>query len=158
MFKRYKMHIAIGSDHAGYILKEEIKEFLKEEGVEVEDCGTYDSQPSDYPDIAFQVAEKVRRGQVERAILVCGTGLGMCMAADKVEGIRCAVCSDETSARFARSHNDANILALGARIIGPELAKNIVKVFLSTSFSGEERHLKRIRKIEEYERKQRGEL
>jgi len=158
MFKRYKMHIAIGSDHAGYALKEEIKEFLKEEGVEVEDCGTYDSQPSDYPDIAFQVAEKVRRGQVERAILVCGTGLGMCMAADKVEGIRCAVCSDETSARFARSHNDANILALGARIIGPELAKNIVKVFLSTSFSGEERHLKRIRKIEEYERKQRGEL
>ncbi len=147
------MRIAIGSDHAGYQLKEEIKEFLKREGFGVEDCGVYDTQPVDYPDIAFRVAERVGRGEFERAILVCGTGMGMCMAADKVKGIRCAVCWDETSARFARTHNDANILALGARLIGAELAKNIVKVFLSTPFSGEERHQRRIKKIEEYERK-----
>jgi len=149
------MRIAIGSDHAGYQLKEEIKEFLKGEGIEAEDCGVYDAQPSDYPDIAFQVAERVARGEFDRAILVCGTGIGMCMAADKVAGIRCAVCCDETTARFARTHNNANILAIGARILGAELAKNIVKVFLSTPFSGEERHLRRIRKIEEYERKKR---
>lgn len=149
------MRIAIGSDHAGYQLKEEIKEFLKGEGFEAEDCGVYDAQPSDYPDIAFQVAERVARGEFDRAILVCGTGIGMCMAADKVAGIRCAVCCDETTARFARTHNNANILAIGARILGAELAKNIVKVFLSTPFSGEERHLRRIRKIEEYERKKR---
>lgn len=153
-----RMRIAIGSDHAGYQLKEEIKEFLKKEGFSVEDCGVYDANPSDYPDIAFRVAERVVRGEFDRAILVCGTGIGMCMAADKVPGVRCAVCSDETSARFARTHNDANILAIGARILGADLAKNIVKVFLSTSFSGEERHLRRIRKIKEYEKKKRGEV
>lgn len=145
--------IVIASDHAGYYLKEEIKRFLEEEGIEVEDCGVYDAQPADYPDIAFGVAERVAKGEAEKAVLVCGTGIGMCMAADKVKGIRCAVCHDETTARFARTHNDANILALGARIIGPELAKNIVKVFLFTPFSGEERHLRRIRKIEEYEKR-----
>lgn len=153
-----RKRIAIACDHAGFLLKEELKEFLKREGFELEDCGIYEATPSDYPDIAFRVAERVANGEFDRAILVCGTGIGMCMAADKVPGIRCAVCCDETTARFARTHNDANILALGARIIGSELAKNIVKVFLSTSFSGEERHLRRIRKIEEYEKRKRGEI
>ncbi|MBC7327602.1 ribose 5-phosphate isomerase B [bacterium] len=146
------MPIAIGSDHAGFNLKEEIKTFLSKQGIDFEDLGTFEPNPVDYPDIAFKVAEKVANGEFEKAILVCGTGIGMCMAADKVEGIRCAACFDETTARFARTHNDANILALGARILGVELAKNIVKVFISTPFSGEERHIRRIKKIEEYEK------
>ncbi|MGB9876626.1 MAG: ribose 5-phosphate isomerase B [bacterium] len=147
------MRIALGSDHAGFHLKEELKEFLKEKGFEVEDCGVHGTEPADYPDVAFFVAEKIARGEADRAILVCGTGIGMCMAADKVVGIRCAVCENETTARFARTHNDANILALGARVIGSELAKNIVDVFINTPFSAAERHIRRIKKIEEYERR-----
>jgi ribose 5-phosphate isomerase B len=158
MSKPYKdMRIALGSDHAGFHLKEELKRYLRERGWDVEDCGVFSTDPSDYPDIAFLVAEKVARGEVDRAILVCGTGIGMCMASDKVEGIRCAVCTDETTARFARTHNDANILAIGARIVGSELAKSIVDVFLNTPFSGAERHIRRIKKIEEYEKRRRRE-
>ena len=149
--------IALGSDNAGFSLKEEIKEFLKRKGWEVVDCGAFSADPSDYPDIAFLVAEKVARGEVDKAVLVCGTGIGMCIAADKVEGIRCAVCTNETAARYARTHNDANILALGARIIGSETAKNIVNVFLTTPFSQEERHIRRIKKIEDYEKRRKRE-
>jgi ribose 5-phosphate isomerase B len=158
MSKQFKrIRIALGSDHAGFHLKEELKHYLRENGWEVEDCGAFSADPSDYPDIAFLVAEKVAKGEVDRAILVCGTGIGMCMAADKVEGIRCAACTDETTARYARTHNDANILAIGARIVGSELAKNIVDVFLNTPFSGADRHIRRIKKIEEYEkRRKRG--
>ncbi len=145
------MRIAIGSDHAGFALKEDLRNWLRDQNIEVLDCGTFSPEPVDYPDIAFTVAEKVAQGEVEKGILVCGTGVGMCMAADKVKGIRCAVCHDTTSARYSRSHNDANILALGARIIGKELAKDIVKVWLNTPFSGEERHVRRINKIKEYE-------
>lgn len=145
------MRIAIGSDHAGFALKEDLRDWLRDQNIEVVDCGTFSPEPVDYPDIAFTLAEKVARGEVERGILVCGTGVGMCMAADKVKGIRCAVCHDTTSARYSRSHNDANVLALGARIIGKELAKDIVKVWLNTPFSGEERHVRRINKIKEYE-------
>jgi len=158
MSKPFKnMRIALGSDHAGFHLKEELKQYLREKGWEVEDCGAFSTEPSDYPDIAFFVAEKVAKGEVDRAILVCGTGIGMCMAADKVERIRCAACTDETTARFARTHNDANILAIGARVVGSELAKSIVDVFLNTPFSGAERHIRRIKKIEDYEKRRKRE-
>jgi ribose 5-phosphate isomerase B len=158
MSKQFKrIRIALGSDHAGFHLKEELKHYLRENGWEVEDCGAFNADPSDYPDIAFLVAEKVAKGEVDRAILVCGTGIGMCMAADKVEGIRCAACTDETTARYARTHNDANILAIGARIVGSELAKNIVDVFLNTPFSGADRHIRRIKKIEDYEKRRKRE-
>jgi len=139
--------IALGSDHAGFELKEWLKAKLVEAGYECQDFGTDSPQPCDYPDFSFAVAQAVVSGQCDTGILVCGTGIGTSIAANKVRGARCALCWNEYTARLARSHNDANILALGARIIGMELAWEIVKVWLETPFSDEERHRRRLEKI-----------
>jgi ribose 5-phosphate isomerase B len=145
------MNVAIGCDHGGFHLKKELIPFIESMGHTVADFGCSDERSVDYPDIAFPVAEAVVRGEYERGILICGTGIGISISANKVRGARCAHCGEETSARLSREHNNANLLALGGRIIGTELAKSIVKTFLSTAFSGDDRHVKRISKIGGYE-------
>ena len=146
------MKIALASDHAGFRLKEQIKEFLIAKNKEYQDFGTYDEDPVDYPDLAYQAADAVHRGDFDRGILVCGTGIGVAITANKVRGIRAAPCSDVFSARCARAHNDANILTLGARVIEKETALEIVETFLQTSFEGG-RHLRRLEKIQDLEDK-----
>jgi ribose 5-phosphate isomerase B len=128
--------IAIGSDEAGYSLKETLKEFLKTKGIEVTDYGVYDTNPVLYPDIAVKVAQEVASGKHERGILICGTGIGMAIAANKVPGIRAAVCHDPFSAERARKSNNAQIMTLGARIIGVELAKLLLITWLNSEFQG----------------------
>ncbi len=144
------MKIAIGSDHAGYELKEKIKEFLKENKYEFEDFGTDSSDSVDYPDFAKRVSEAVIGG-FNFGILICGSGIGMSMAANKFPGIRAAFCMNPELAKASREHNNANVLTLGARFIGEDLAKKIVKTFLETEFTDEERHIKRVKKIGELE-------
>lgn len=145
------MKIAIGSDHGGFQLKKTICRFLEEEGIAYQDFGTYSPESCDYPDIAFAVAEAVARGEFDQGILICGTGIGMAIAANKVPGIRAALCHDTYSARMSREHNDANVLTLGERVVGPGLAVEIVKTWLSSSFAGE-RHSRRVEKIKARER------
>ncbi len=145
------MRIAIGGDHAGVILKAEVARLLLELGHEVRDVGTNTVEPVDYPDFCIPVAELVSRGEVDRGIIFGGTGNGEAISANKVLGIRCAVCHDVTTARLARSHNDANIVSLGARIVGLEVAKEIVRTWLTTPFEGG-RHVPRLEKIVRYER------
>ena len=147
------MKIALGSDHGGYQLKENLKECLMELNVEYTDFGCNNEQPVDYPDIGFKVSDEVKNGRYDRGILICGTGIGMSIVANKVDGIRASLCHDVFSARNAREDNDANILVLGGRIIGPGLAKEIVKVWLNTNFSQEERHINRLNKIKQEENK-----
>lgn len=146
------MKIVIGSDHGGYDLKEDIKAYLKELGHEVADYGTHSKEPVDYPDFAFLIAQAVARGLFDRGIMVDGAAVGSCMAANKVPGVRCAVCHDTYTARNSREHNDSNVLALGDRVIGKGVAREIVKVWLGTEFAGG-RHLRRVRKIVEIERR-----
>lgn len=145
------MRIAIGSDHAGFHLKEAVKAKLTEEGVDVVDMGTTSDASVDYPDYAQAVAQRVVSGQSDRGILVCGTGIGMAIAANKVKGIRAASVTDLESARLSRSHNDANILALGERVTSTDQALQIVQTFLDTPFSGgrHQRRLDKIRAIEQ---------
>lgn len=143
--------LAIGSDHGGYNLKEEIKKYLSENGIEFKDFGTYSTESVDYPDIASKVAHAVADGQCSKGIIICGTGIGISIAANKVKGIRAALCSDVFSAKMSREHNDANILALGERVTGPGLARMIVETWLSTEFAGG-RHQRRIQKITDMER------
>ncbi len=131
------MKIAVGCDEAAFELKEAIKQYLEAEGVEVSDFGTHDASPVPYPKIAFQVAEAVADGRFERAILVCGTGIGMAICANKVPGVRAALCHDAYSAERARKSNDAQVLTMGARVIGPELAKTIVRTWLQADFEPE---------------------
>jgi ribose 5-phosphate isomerase B len=140
------MRVIIGSDHGGYRLKEEIKQWLQEKGIAFEDVGCDCPDSVDYPDYAQPVAERVAKGEFDRGILVCGTGIGMSIAANKVKGVRCAVVSDTFSARMSREHNDANVLAIGERVVGPGLAREIVEVFLETEFAGG-RHQRRVDKI-----------
>ncbi|MBO8137823.1 MAG: ribose 5-phosphate isomerase B [Desulfotomaculum sp.] len=147
------MKLAIGCDHAGYELKNEVIDYLKEfEGVEVEDCGTYSTESVDYPDLALKVAEAVAFGGADRGIIICGTGIGISIAANKVPGIRAANCHDKYTARMCREHNDANILAFGSRVISGETARELVKTFLETDFAGG-RHQRRVEKIAEIEKK-----
>ncbi len=141
--------IAIGSDHGGFELKEKVIAHLKERGLEVKDFGTYDKASCDYPVFGRAVAKSVAAGEAEKGIVICTTGLGISMTANKIKGIRCAVCSDTVSAQLTRLHNDANVLSMGAGIIGENLAMSIVDTFLDTEFSGEERHQRRINLIEE---------
>ncbi|MCD7779505.1 MAG: ribose 5-phosphate isomerase B [Candidatus Gastranaerophilales bacterium] len=143
-----KERIIIGSDHAGYKLKEKIKKFLSEEGYDIYDTGIYSEEPADYPLIAKETAVKVANSQFDKGILICGTGIGMCIAANKIKGIRAVVCSDTTSAKLSRLHNNANILCFGERIIGSYLAQDICKIWLETDFEGG-RHIKRINLIED---------
>lgn len=141
--------VYLGSDHAGYELKNRIQEYLKKRGSQPVDIGVFAVEPAaDYPDIAHEVAEKVRENSGALGILVCGTGIGMCMAANKVKGIRAANCESVEATKMCRKHNDANILCIGARILDERKALGIVDAFLDTKFEGEERHVRRVRKIE----------
>ena len=146
------MKIAIGCDHGAFRLKNEIIEFLNSENYEVKDFGTYSEKSCDYPDIALPVAEAVVNKEYDFGILVCGTGIGIGIAANKVPGVRAALCSDTFSAHATREHNNANILTMGQRVVGTGLALDIVKTFLNTEFEGE-KHQKRIDKISEIEKK-----
>lgn len=145
------MKVAIGSDHGGYNLKESVTVFLRENGIEFKDFGVYSTESADYPDIGVQVAEAVTNGEFDRGILICGTGIGMSIVANKVPGIRAALCGDAYCARLSREHNDSNVLVMGGRIIGTEMAIDTVKAWLSTDFSGIERHAVRIGKIADVE-------
>ncbi|RBW68715.1 ribose 5-phosphate isomerase B [Bacillus taeanensis] len=147
------MKVAIGSDHAGVNLKEEIKSLMEETGVEYEDLGCNCDTSVDYSDYAIPVAEKVANGEADRGIVICGTGIGVSISANKVKGIRCALVHDLFTAKVTRLHNDSNVLAMGERVIGPGLAREIAKVWLETSFEGG-RHQRRVSKISEYEDQQ----
>ncbi|WP_277998712.1 ribose 5-phosphate isomerase B [Moorella sulfitireducens (nom. illeg.)] len=140
------MRVALGSDHGGFHLKAVIKEYLDRQGIANYDFGTYDAGAVDYPDFARKVAEAVASGEYDRGILCCGTGIGVCIAANKVPGIRAAHCHDTFSARASREHNDANILTMGERVVGPGLALEIVATWLEAGFSGG-RHARRVAKI-----------
>lgn len=140
--------IAIGSDHGGFALKQEIMKYLEEQGIEYKDYGCYSDKSCDYPVYGKAVAEAVAGGECEKGILICGTGIGISIVANKVPGIRAALCHDCFSAQATREHNDANILAMGGRVIGPGHALKVVDTFLHTDFSGDERHIRRIQMIE----------
>ncbi|GMQ57681.1 ribose 5-phosphate isomerase B [Vallitalea sediminicola] len=140
--------IAIGSDHGGFELKQEVIKYLETNKIEFKDYGCYDQNSVDYPDFAKKVCKAVVNKESDKGILICGTGIGISIAANKVKGIRAALCHDCFSAKATREHNDANVLALGGRIVGIELALMIVNIFLNTEFSNDERHIKRINKIE----------
>jgi ribose 5-phosphate isomerase B len=141
------MKLAIGSDHAGFELKNWLRDRLREEGHEVTDHGTNTPESTDYPDYAERVGKAVVARESELGVLVCGTGVGVSIAANKVHGVRAAATSEAVSAEFARSHNDANVVCIGGRIVGPEVAAAIVRTFLETPFSKGERHIRRINKI-----------
>ena len=141
--------IALGCDHGGYELMQEVIKYLEENGLEYKNYGTYSTDSCDYPDYAKKVAEAILAGECEKGILICGTGIGISITANKFKGIRAALCSDCFSAEATRLHNNANILAMGGRVVGPGLAVKIVDTFLNTPFSEEERHIRRIKQIEE---------
>lgn len=140
--------IAIGCDHGGFELKREIMEYLSAKGLEYKDFGCHDTKSCDYPEYGKAVANAVAGGECEKGILICGTGIGMSIVANKVKGVRCAHCTDCFSAKATREHNNANIIALGARVTGPGLAVMMVDIFLNTPFSEDERHIRRISQIE----------
>lgn len=145
------MKITIGSDHGAVELKDAVKKVLAEFDVEVNDVGTFGSDSVDYPDIAEKVCAEVVSGESERGIVLCGTGIGISIAANKIRGIRCALCNDVFSAKMSREHNNANVLALGGRVLGVGTAGEIVRAWLTTDFSNGERHIRRIAKISSLE-------
>lgn len=140
--------IAIASDHGGYDLKEKLKEYLKKEGFEFQDFGCFNKESCDYPDFIKPAAKAVAAGNCDRGIIICTTGIGVSICANRIPGIRCALCGDPVSAELTRLHNDANMLSIGAGVTGEFLALDIVEKFLNTPFSGDERHIRRIGKIE----------
>ncbi len=144
------MRVALGSDHAGFLLKQHLLTYLQGLGHETLDVGAFSLDSVDYPDSAAQVGEKLRSGQAERGIVVCGSGIGISIAANKMSGVRAALCHEPVSARLSREHNDANVLALGERLTTPMMAEEIVKVWLETPFAGG-RHQNRIDKIHQLE-------
>jgi RpiB/LacA/LacB family sugar-phosphate isomerase len=146
------MRIALGADHAGFPLKTEVVRFLEKEGHQVVDLGTDNTEPVDYPDYAKAVGTAVQQGQVERGILVCGSGVGACVAANKLRGIRAALCHDTYTAHQGVEHDDVNVLCLGGRVVGPSLAFDILKAWLGARFSQGERHRRRVAKIVELEK------
>ena len=144
--------VYLGADHAGWHLKEEIKKYLQESGYEYQDLGSKDLNPKDdYPGFALEVAKKVAQTE-DKGILICSTGIGMCMTANKVKGVRGAVCWDKFTALQSREHNDANILCLASKSLDTEAALKIVRVWLETEFTGEERHVRRLNKVEQIEK------
>ena len=145
------MKIALGCDHGGYELKEQIKTWLTEMGYEYEDFGCYSTASCDYPEFAAASARAVAGGSCEKGIVVCTTGIGISIAANKIKGIRCAHCADCLQAQLTREHNDANMMAIGAGFTGPNMAKEMVKVFLTTAFSGGERHVRRVNGVKALE-------
>lgn len=149
------MKIAIGCDHGGITLKDSIVNYLEERGVQIEDFGTFGTESVDYPDFAYKVARSVADGKADKGILMCGTGIGISIAANKVNGIRCALCHNTETARLTAMHNDSNILAMGGRVIDADTAVNIVKAWLDTPFEGG-RHINRINKISEIEKKEKN--
>lgn len=151
MIRSDKMKIAIGSDHAGYEMKEKIKSLLEEKGLTYQDMGTDSDESVDYPDFAYKVANGVAEDKFDKGILICGTGIGMSIAANKLEGVRAALCHDVFSARATRNHNNSNVLTIGSRIIGINLAEEIVKTWLGADFDGG-RHERRVGKIDKIER------
>ena len=144
------MRIAIAGDHGGFELKLEIVQLLEELQLEFKDFGTHSSESVDYPEYAFEIGQEVVKGNFTHGILICGTGVGISIAANKVKGVRCALVHDVFTARATREHNDSNVLAMGGRVIGVELAKEIVRTWLSTDFIGKH-HVARVEKIKEYE-------
>ncbi|MCL4441954.1 MAG: ribose 5-phosphate isomerase B [Firmicutes bacterium] len=144
------LKLAVGCDHGGFKLKEEIRKLLQEKGYDFKDFGTFSEESVDYPDIALEVARAVRDGHFDRGILICGTGIGIGIVANKLPGIRAALCHDTFSARASREHNNANILTMGERVIGPGLARDIVNIWLETDFAGG-RHARRVQKISDIE-------
>lgn len=149
------MKIAIGCDHGGITLKDSIVNYLEERGVQIEDFGTFGTESVDYPDYAYKVARSVADGRADKGILMCGTGIGISIAANKVNGIRCALCYNTETARLTALHNDSNILAMGGRVIDSDTAVDIVKTWLDTPFEGG-RHINRINKISEIEKKEKN--
>jgi ribose 5-phosphate isomerase B len=143
--------LAIGSDHAGYELKEKLKKYLAGRGYQLDDVGPYSPEPVDYPDFGSQVALLVRSGKVDRGILICGSGIGMSITANRYPGVRAALCLTAELARLSREHNDSNILVLAARFTDPDVAEQITAVWLDTAFSGDERHARRLAKIDSIE-------
>lgn len=143
--------LAIGCDQAGYELKQEIMKYLEEKGIDYKDCGTYSADAVDYPVYAKAVVKEILSGNADKGILICGTGIGMSMTANRYKGIRAALCGDCFSAEATRLHNDANVLCMGARVTGPGLAVKITETFLNTPFSGAERHARRVKMIDEAE-------
>ncbi len=141
------MRIAIGTDHAGFPLKETVMEAVRAAGHEVLDLGAFDAQPSDYPDFALAVGRAIQEGRAERGILLCGSGVGASIAANKLRGIRAGLCHDTYSAHQCVEHDNVNVLCLGPRVIGPALAIELVRAFLAAQFTGEERHRRRLNKI-----------
>lgn len=150
------MKIAIGADHAGYAMKERFRERLRERGHELVDLGTTSDESTDYPDFAAAVARKVAEGECDRGLLFCSTGTGMVIAANKVPGVRAALAVDSEEVRLARGHNDANVLAVGARFTDPETVDRMIELFLNTAFEGG-RHARRVAKIADLERRAAGE-
>ncbi len=148
------MKIAVGSDHAGVPLNETVIEELKRLGHEVVDCGTHDAtKPDDYPDYAEAVGRAVLEGRADRAVLICGSGVGASVAANKLPGIRAGLCHDSYSAHQGVEHDNMNVICMGSRVIGPELALDLVRIFLGANFTGEARHVRRLAKVEALERK-----
>lgn len=143
--------VAIGSDHAGFSLKGEILPFLEEQNWEVIDVGAYDAGQVDYPDIARALGAVLLEGRAKKGILICGSGVGACVAANKLRGIRAGLCHDTYSAHQGVEHDDMNVLCLGARVVGTEVAKELVSAFLKAEFSGDERHVRRLNKVKELE-------
>lgn len=144
------MKIALGADHGGFLLKEEVKKHLKNNGYDIQDLGTYSQDSTDYNEFGLAVAEGVSNGSFDRGILICGTGIGMSIMANKVKGVRAALVHDLFTAKATRLHNDSNVLTMGGRVIGGGLALEIVDVWLQTEFSEQERHVRRINKINKY--------
>jgi ribose 5-phosphate isomerase B len=145
------MKIVIGSDHAGFTMKNAVGDLLRSLGHSVMDVGAFNDNPSDYPDFALLVGNAVLEGKGERGILICGSGVGVSVAANKIKGIRAAVCHDTYSAHQGVEHDDMNVLVLGSRVIGPKLAEDLVKAFLSANFTNEERHKRRLAKVKAIE-------
>ncbi len=145
------MRIVVGADHRGYCLKDAIAEQLRAAGHEVLDVGTNGDEAVDYPDLALAVAQAIRNGQAERCVLVCGSGVGAVVAANKIQGIRAGLCHDTYSAHQGVEHDDMNMLCIGSRVIGEELALEVVKAFVGATFSGEERYRRRLAKVRELE-------
>lgn len=145
------MRIAIGADHAGFEMKRDVAGYLAQQGHEIIDLGTHTTEAVDYPDIASAVAGAIRNGQADRGLLICGSGAGASVAACKFPGVRAAICHDTYTARQAVEHDDLNLLCLGARVIGPALARTLIDAFLTATFTNEERHLRRLGKIDAIE-------
>jgi RpiB/LacA/LacB family sugar-phosphate isomerase len=145
------MRIVIGSDHAGFELKKIVSRLLEEENLEVIDVGSYNTDPVDYPDYSEAIGLAIREGRADRGVIICGSGVGASVAANKLPGIRAGLCHDTYSARQGVEHDDMNVLALGARVIGPELARELVLAYIRANFTGEERHRRRLAKIQALE-------